>query len=188
MAKKKFKRSQYIVDPDFQYSLIRKIAILAILMIVMSLSVLVVFYYMYGDVQLELIQPSPFNMSEGINTIAEERTLLDLLWPVMAVCLAVTLCIAFVFGLLISHRMAGPVFRMRRTLEDMSNGNLRGEIRLRGKDDFKGLAEQINNVKISYGDKFKELKKVSNTLASEDSKIQGQISELNRVLSSVKID
>ena len=189
MAKKKFKRSQYIVDPEFQYSLIRKIAILAVLMIVMSLSVLVIFYYMYGDVQLELIQPSPFDMTEDVNIIAEEKTLLDLLWPVMAACLVVTLGITFFFGMFISHRMAGPVFRMQRTLKEISEGDLRGNIRLRDKDDFKELSEQINNVKTSYSVKFRELKNLFKDLESGDSILKKeQISTLNRILSSVKID
>ena len=189
MAKKKYKRSQYIVDPEFQYSLIRKIAILAILMIVMSLSVLVIFYYMYGDVQLELIQPSPFDIAEDVNIVPEERTLLDLLWPVMAACLVVTLGITFFFGMFISHRMAGPVFRMQRTLKEMSEGNLRGYIQLRDKDDFKGLAEQINNVTTSYKDRFRELKDLSKALESGDIEMhKEQVSKLNKVLSSVKID
>jgi len=63
MGTRKFKRRQYIVDPDFQYRLIRKIAVLAGLIIVMSLSFLVLVHYLYGDIQLELIQPDPFESS-----------------------------------------------------------------------------------------------------------------------------
>lgn len=168
MGTRKFKRRQYIVDPDFQYRLIRKIAVLAGLIIVMSLSFLVLVHYLYGDIQLELIQPDPFESSDGISTFYEQKTLLGLLWPVLGICLIVTLVATFLFGIVISHRMAGPVFRMRGILAEMGEGDLRGEGRLRRKDDFKSLAEEINVLKKKWRSSIEELRNLCKQMDSED--------------------
>ena len=50
---------------------------LAALVIIMSLSFLTLVYYLYGDVQLALLQPDPFTSSEALDTLAMQRTLID---------------------------------------------------------------------------------------------------------------
>lgn len=48
-------------------------------------------------------------------------------------------------ALFITHRLAGPVFRLERALDNMSSGNLNDTIHLRKKDEGKELALKINN-------------------------------------------
>ncbi len=52
----------------------------------------------------------------------------------------------FVLGLLFSHRIAGPVYRIGKTLRDISKGNLGLRIRLREGDELVDLADTINNL------------------------------------------
>jgi len=52
----------------------------------------------------------------------------------------------FILGLLFSHRIAGPVYRISKTLEDISKGNLGLKIRLREGDELVDLADMINNL------------------------------------------
>jgi len=47
-------------------------------------------------------------------------------------------------ALFITHRMAGPVFRLERALDNMNSGNLNDTIHLRKKDEGKELASKIN--------------------------------------------
>ncbi len=157
MKKRKYKRKQFIVDPEFQYGIIRKTCFLSVLFIVMSLIFLTAVYYLYGDLQFELMQPDPFSESGAVDTLAAQRTILDLLWPVMAVCVLATLIITFFSGLIFSHRMAGPIFRIKRTLLEIAEGNLHEYIRLRKKDDFKSMAEVINSLKDSLASVFRQL-------------------------------
>ena len=168
MNRNQFKRRIYIIDPEFQYGLIRKISFLAVLMIIMSLSFLLIVYHLYGDIRIELVQPDPFAALKGIKTIEEPRTLLRLLWPVLGICVIVTLAVTFIYGLLISHRMAGPIFRIKKVLSDMSGGALRGEVNLRRGDDFKSLAEEINQLKKSWRDNIQEMETICGKIRSDD--------------------
>ena len=56
MKKRKYKRRQYIVDTRFQYSLMSKFAILAVCVVIGSLSFLVLVYHKYGDIQISVVQ------------------------------------------------------------------------------------------------------------------------------------
>lgn len=49
------------------------------------------------------------------------------------------------FALFITHRMAGPMYRLEQTLDHMNQGDLTDTIRLRKKDSGKELAAKIND-------------------------------------------
>ncbi|MBW1801959.1 MAG: hypothetical protein JRJ85_14650 [Deltaproteobacteria bacterium] len=187
MPQQKLKRKQYIVDPEFQYGLIRKIAILAGLMVLMSFAFLALVHYFYGDIRLEIIQPDPFDSSAGIKTIQENKTLTELLWPVLAGCLFVTVVVTFLYGVLISHRMAGPIFRLRRILSEMAEGELRGDVRIRKKDDFQHLADTINELKTHLRTSFETLRNLCSDIESGDPGWQkAQLIEMKKMLSKFK--
>jgi len=52
------------------------------------------------------------------------------------------------FGIVVSHRIAGPIFRIKRTINDVVRGKEVELIRLRKKDEkaLKDLAESINKL------------------------------------------
>ncbi len=52
----------------------------------------------------------------------------------------------FVLGLLFSHKIAGPLYRIEKSIYDISKGNLSLRVRLREGDDLRGLADIINNM------------------------------------------
>ena len=66
MKKRKYKRQQYIVDTRFQYSLMSKFAILAVCVVIGSLSFLVLVYHKYGDIQVSVVQPVPFGLLDSL--------------------------------------------------------------------------------------------------------------------------
>ena len=184
MAPKTHKRRQFIVDPPFQYRLIRRIMGLAILMIAMSIAFLVLVYALYGDIQFQLAQPDPFAPGGEMGSLVVQKGLLGLLWPILAVCLGAAVLVTLFFGVLISHRMAGPVFRIRRVLKEMQGGELRGDIHLRKKDDFKPLAASINEVKRSWRETVKDLQSIHRQLEEADTGACRQpLDKLDKVLS-----
>ena len=188
MSKKTFKRRQYIVDSSFQYGLIRKFAIVAAVIVIGSLSFLVTVYYKYGDVQLAIVQPLPFDSTGnfGNNETTGTYTLLDILWPVLSICLFGTITFTFIYSLLISHRMAGPVYRMRMVLGEMARGDLsRPTGRLRRKDEFKHLFSDISNVKEHWRSQIEELQWVCRELG-EDGNQEKHLKRLNKIISSFK--
>lgn len=65
---------------------------------------------------------------------------------IIAVALPIVLFIIWKVALELSHRIAGPLYRIEKELDDRINGKAQGEIKLRPKDEFKLLVEKINKI------------------------------------------
>jgi len=191
MGKGTYKRRQYIVDSRFQYNLISKFAILTAFVVIGSLSFLVLVYYKYGDVQVSIVQPNPFGQADSVvdnEAMFTTYTLLDLLWPVLSICLAGTIIFTFFFSVIVSHRMAGPVYRMRKLLEEMAHGDLSRPVsRLRRKDEFKHLFTDINNVKECWRLQIQELQSACRKLG-EDRSQELHLNRIKEIASSFKTE
>ena len=190
MGKGTYKRRQYIVDSRFQYSLMSKFAILTAFVVIGSLSFLVLVYYKYGDVQVSIMQPIPFGQADSLvdNGAMITYTLVDLLWPVLSICLVGTIIFTFIFSVIVSHRMAGPVYRMRQILKEMAQGDLRRSvIHLRNKDEFKHLFADISNVKECWRLQIQELQSVCRELG-EDRFQELPLNRIKKIASSFKTE
>ena len=51
-----------------------------------------------------------------------------------------------VFGILLSHRTAGPLYHFKRVFEAIKKGDHSARVRLRPKDDFKDVAATFNEM------------------------------------------
>ena len=190
MGKGTYKRRQYIVDSRFQYSLMSKFAILTAFVVIGSLSFLVLVYYKYGDVQVSIMQPLPFGQADSLvdNSAMETYSLVDLLWPVLSIFLVGTIIFTFIFSVIVSHRMAGPVYRMRQILKEMAQGDLRRSvIHLRKKDEFKHLFADINNVKECWRLQIQELQSACRELG-EDRFQELPLNRIKEIASSFKTE
>ena len=54
--------------------------------------------------------------------------------------------IVVVLSMFLTHRVAGPLFRFEKSVEEMLSGNLDFQIQLRSKDEGKELAEKMNRL------------------------------------------
>lgn len=73
-------------------------------------------------------------------------------------------------AVLLTHRMAGPLFRFEKALEQMNARNLTGGIVLRPKDEGQGLARELND--------FNEM------LSSDIHQMQALVGELSQIMKS----
>ena len=190
MGLRTHKRRKYIVDNSFQYVLICKFAIVTALVIIGSLSFMVLVFYKYGDIQVDVVQPLfSFDIAEGLGNheSGNTYTLVDLLWPVMSISLFGTITFIFIYSVFVSHRMAGPVYRMRMILGEMAQGDLsHPTVRLRRKDEFKHLFTDISNVKEHWRSQIQELQWICREL-SEDGNQEKHLKRLNEIISSFRI-
>ena len=60
--------------------------------------------------------------------------------------LSLAALLIIVIAIVISHRVAGPIFSMERTIDRIVQGEKVEFIRLRKNDELKGLAEKINGL------------------------------------------
>ena len=190
MAQQKYKRKIYIIDPDFQYRMIRKSCLVGVAIIFMSLIFLAVVHHLYGNIEFSpLKMPNPFDTDpKAIAPQSGPTSLLSMLWPVMAVSVGITLVFLFFYVTIVTHRMAGPIFRIRRVIREMADGDISGEIRLRDKDEFKHLAKEVNNLKASLREKVIKLNELVKSTQGNNAACQKNISRIEEILSGFKID
>ena len=94
-------------------------------------------------------------------------------FPILFVMAAVTV--------IFSHRIAGPVYRLERTLDELIQGEDVAGIQLRRGDELKGLAARINKLILLIG----ELRKTkSRDVENPDGSRESGIESLRNVASS----
>lgn len=113
-------------------------------------SVLLFVVVIFGPVMLELGDP---NLSQAAREDAARQMLVlhERVW--LALPLFIALCVGH--SILISHRIAGPLYRFQRIFRDLGKGNLTMEIRLRGKDYLHTEAEAINDTIADLGERIR---------------------------------
>jgi len=78
-----------------------------------------------------------------------------------------------IVSIFISHKIAGPLYRLKKSLAEITAGNLNIKIKLRKNDDLKDLAEHINLL-------VEELRTFINTLKNNYDLLSDYITELER--------
>jgi len=64
----------------------------------------------------------------------------------LLISIPLILLIVWIIALELSHRLAGPVYRIERELEEISEGKKSGPLKLRRKDELKPLVDKINKI------------------------------------------
>lgn len=83
-------------------------------------------------------------------------TTFAIIGAITAVTMALIGTLVFV---ILSHRIAGPVYRLQKSLEDIRRGNLVHHIRLRRKDELGDLAADVNRLSEFLDGKIGEMKR-----------------------------
>lgn len=131
----KFTRKQYIVSPRFQYRYIG--IILALMFATAALCSYVVYYNSLVLLGEKLANVYPQGRLVAILKTVNLRVLVSVI--------LVSPVVVFL-GVILSHRIAGPINRMERFLGAVGSGDLTQKITLRPKDELIPLADGINNL------------------------------------------
>lgn len=141
-----YKRRHYFIDKSLQ---LRYMAMVAILMVILSISTA---WLTYSTTWMELIR-----------RFEDKAVLLDRVFIDLNAMLLVRLslltfagiCMSAVVVLFAVHRIAGPLFRVKRVMGTIGEGIVPGKVKFRPKDEFKDLAGAINDAISKIGD-FRE--------------------------------
>jgi methyl-accepting chemotaxis protein len=80
--------------------------------------------------------------------------------------------IVIVITLLVSHKIAGPMFRFEKDLEEISQGNLMKHIQTRQGDQFSSVAKNLNSMVENLNKKLSEvqgeLDRIAEAAAKQD--------------------
>lgn len=155
--KKKQFRWKYFIDKPFQLRFIVRFFVLILIGLGVSFAAIGISNLnrfkapLYFKAKLlDPNAPAPTDPNQALlNSIdfAHPMNSFELYWPPLVLVSILYLVLIAVFGLFISHKMAGPVYRIKKTLEEASNGkvDLKSLIfKLRKKDELQDLVDSLN--------------------------------------------
>lgn len=131
--KPKFKRKQIFISAKFQ---LRYVGIILLLMFITALVCSYVVYY-NGMILL----------AEKLANVYPQGRLMAIINTVnLRILLSIVILMPFVgyLGIFLSHKIAGPIYRIERFLGDMAKGNFSTRLTLRKGDELISIADQIN--------------------------------------------
>lgn len=162
------KRRIYFIDKKFQ----TKYALLtALLLLTYTFLFIVIIFAPY---MLTLYFNYP--MAEKEEAARAILVLHGTIWPWVA-----GVIIFFgVFSIFVTHKIAGPLYRLKKSLDEIAAGNLNVKIKLRKKDELKDLAEHINVL-------VEELRTFITTLKNNYDILSDYIAELENQISTKAI-
>lgn len=137
MAKKR--RINYLVKSGLQLKYVAYTALLMVAIVLISsyLSYQTAYSALSSTLQSVYPQSHLQKLLQEVNMLFVGRMLLIL--P------AIVLCVV-----LISHRIAGPIYRIRRTLKALARGEFGDPVVLRKRDELKDLANDVNELAAKY--------------------------------------
>lgn len=151
-------RRQYFVQKDFQFKFILKFCIVLLIGIIISTGLL----FLFSKNTLT----SSFDQSKLVIKNTAFAILPSVLLSNLITLALITLA-TIVVTLLISHKIAGPLFRFQKELNQIGEGNLTQTISLRKKDQITSIADNLNQMRTNLHEKILSIKKeVENIIES----------------------
>lgn len=175
------KRRQYLIDPPFQLTFISRFCLVVI---VSSL----------------LIGGAVFYLTQGSTTVAIENTrvyakptaefILPSLSLTVIIVAAVAALVVLVLALLITHKIAGPVFRLKKEIALMKDGDMTRKFALREKDYLQGISKALIGMEETFRAKHADIRaacgRVRQFLEEKDYQVSAEDrEELNRRLKDI---
>jgi hypothetical protein len=128
-----FRRRKKIIKPRQQLKLA---CFVVIFLLVYSLVFGLAIFY-----PLAMALREPATVGQHARAAVVILGLHETIWP----ALGFVLCLSFVGTILFSHRIAGPIYRLERAVEDFVRGDFK-PIRLRKSDEFKEIEDSVNSL------------------------------------------
>jgi methyl-accepting chemotaxis protein len=130
-------RKNYFIEKSFQARFILKFCALAIAGGFLTIMLL---YFSSGDTTTVAI----------VNLRAIARTTGDFILPILIQTVAVVLMLVggatILLTMFISHRIAGPLYRFKKVLKQLEEGDFSSNFSLRNPDQLQDVAEVFNNM------------------------------------------
>jgi len=165
MAKNLQKRKTFLIDRSFQYRFIGVFLLSTILALVIFTGAVVLYYWassMAGDNLFKEfidINKQVYELQEdgggGQIRVPTTETIYgvkrwEIVLPPILINNLFILIIISAIGIIYSHRIAGPAYRISRVIGRVLHGESGVRVTLRKKDSLKELSERINDLLIAF--------------------------------------
>ncbi|MEZ4815587.1 MAG: hypothetical protein R3A80_10340 [Bdellovibrionota bacterium] len=135
----KNKRKVLLINPNFQLKFLRNLVYLNVLVCTAFYCAQLYFFWQSRELGRGIALPPDHVFFQFIDEQQRSMT-----WMSIGTISFVSMLICG-FGLLYSHRIAGPIYRLQTYLKGRSEGVEKGPLKFRDADYFPELAEAVNN-------------------------------------------
>ena len=143
------KRRQYFIQKDFQSKFILKFCMILLIGIIISIGLL----FLFSKNSLT----SSFDQSRLVIQNTADAILPGVFLSHL-IALVIIILLTIVITLLISHKLAGPLFRFQKELNEIGNGDLSKVVKVRKKDQIKAMADSLNQMRANLQKKILDIK------------------------------
>ncbi len=161
----RFRRKRYLINKPVQLGYFGLTAWFICLGILLVGSI--TYYFTLSTIINEIEVTAP--AFDTVETVSRINLILQ---KKLAMVFAGLIIIAGILVILYLHRVVGPVFRIERTLREVSEGKPFIPIKLRKKDSFKSLAEAINECISKFQTKMLQSKEILSQQIPDSEKIE----------------
>ncbi len=144
------RRRNYFIDKSFQGRFIIKFCLLSI-----GASLITAALIYYCNRQTTTLA------FENLKVVTKSTSdfILPIILQILAGVAIVTAAATISVTLFASHRLAGPLYRLRMDLEKMKNGDLTKVVKFRTDDQLKNVAAEFDGLRVQLKESFGRLKK-----------------------------
>lgn len=150
--KEQFSRKHFLILPSYQ---LRLVGFLAVFLFIGSI---IHGFFLYS-ITAKSVEDGFLSAHNRL------RSTWEILKPAIILTNGVSFCLLtlvfFVAGILISHRLIGPLFKITRRIREMSLGKLDfPPVKLRKGDEGQSLSDAVNRLQDSVRDRFKVIREL----------------------------
>ena len=157
-----YRRRNYFIKKGFQSRLVARFLIVAVAGFAAA------GYLVYRSVEKsaeEVFYSNHFRLASTSELVVPALLKVNLL-AVLLILAAVSIAV-----LVISHRLAGPIFRLGKAAEKIGKGDLTGSFELRAKDEIKSLSDSFKEMNGSLREQFADMKREALAIESYSKKM-----------------
>lgn len=172
-----YRRRQFLIAKAFQFRLTGNFALVLLGSVLLSYGVTLGFLKFR-----EWLDPASQNVmyvAASVNDTVAFARLLDLVWRPMLASMFIGLVFVALFGIFYSHRLAGPLFNLKRRLRELESGDLNLSMHIRRTDEFHDVEEAFNHMIAKLRTRVQKLEQdVLRTSPGDAAKIQALFRDL----------
>jgi methyl-accepting chemotaxis protein len=171
----KIRRRNYLINKtlQFAYSGLAIWILLIAIILIGSFTYYITLQTILSEMEAQNQLFNAYQVVKNINMILGKR---------LGLMLTAVIIFTLVLEIFYLHRIAGPVYRIQKTLNEMSEGKKIDSVRLREKDFFKTLAEAVNNLIKAQKGKEEKIRQLLDEVEKESPQTKEKTARIKQLI------
>ncbi len=142
---------------------------------VIAIILLSVFVFANVSLSLMVVFMTGFFADQSINELIVSEKFFTMFVPSMLVIETIGLLLILYLGLFISHRMAGPIYRLEKCAAQIESGDLSFDVRIRPYDEFQEMASAMDSMVKGLRGKLLEIRGIFSSVRQSEKLVDGHL-------------